>query len=157
MLSMIQGRGQVQKVELGVKRDGTITGLRVRVIGEAGAYPAIGAFLPFFTQTMSQGTYAIPKIDFAFQSVITNTTWTGAYRGAGRPEATALLERIVDKAARELDVDPVDIRKRNFLPPESFPLMTLTGAAYDNGEYAKALDAVVAAAGYEQLRAEQRA
>jgi aerobic carbon-monoxide dehydrogenase large subunit len=154
---MIQGRGQVQHVELGVKRDGTITGLRVRVVGESGAYPAIGAFLPFFTQTMSQGVYAIPKIDFNWQSAITNTTTTGAYRGAGRPEATALLERVLDIAADELDVDPVEIRRRNFLPPEAFPLTTLTGAAYDTGEYLKALDAVVAAAGYEQLRAEQQA
>jgi carbon-monoxide dehydrogenase large subunit len=157
MLSMIQGRGQVQHVELGLKRDGTITGLRARVVGETGAYPAIGAFLPFFTQTMSQGVYAIPKIDFNWQSAVTNTTTTGAYRGAGRPEATALLERILDIAAHELDVDPVEIRRRNFIPPESFPLTTLTGAAYDTGEYARSLDAVVAAAGYDQLRAEQKA
>jgi carbon-monoxide dehydrogenase large subunit len=157
MLAMIQGRGQVQHVELGVKRDGTITGLRARVVGEAGAYPAIGAFLPFFTQTMSQGVYAIPKIDFNWQSVITNTTTTGAYRGAGRPEATAMLERIIDIAANEIGMDPVELRRRNFIPPDRFPLTTLTGAAYDTGEYAKALDAVVAAAGYDELRAEQRA
>jgi carbon-monoxide dehydrogenase large subunit len=157
MLAMVQGRGQVQRVELGLKRDGTITGLRARVIGEAGAYPAIGAFLPFFTQMMSQGVYQIPKIDFAFQSAITNSTTTGAYRGAGRPEATALLERILDAAARELDIDPVDIRRRNFIPPESFPLTTLTGASYDTGEYLKSLDAVVAAADYASLRADQRA
>jgi carbon-monoxide dehydrogenase large subunit len=157
MVAMIQGRGQVQRVELGVKRDGTITGLRVRVIAESGAYPAIGAFLPFFTQTMSQGVYAIPKIDFSFQTAITNTTPTGAYRGAGRPEATALLERIIDAAAREIGMDPVEIRRRNFLPPESFPLTTLTGAAYDTGEYARSLDAVVRAASYDELRAEQAA
>jgi carbon-monoxide dehydrogenase large subunit len=157
MLAMVQGRGQVQHVELGVNRDGKITGLRARVVGEAGAYPAIGAFLPFLTQTMAQGVYAIPKIDFNWQSAITNTTSTGAYRGAGRPEATALLERILDAAARELDIDPVEIRRRNFIPPDSFPLTTLTGAAYDTGEYAKSLDAVVAAAGYDELRAEQRA
>ncbi len=157
MVAMIQGRGQVQHVELGLKRDGTITGLRVRVVGEAGAYPAIGAFLPFFTQTMSQGVYAIPKIEFNWQSAITNTTTTGAYRGAGRPEATALLERIVDVAARELNIDPVVIRAKNFIPAADFPLTTLTGAAYDTGEYAKSLEAVVAASGYEQLRAEQKA
>jgi carbon-monoxide dehydrogenase large subunit len=157
MVAMVQGRGQVQHVELGVKNDGTITALRARVVGESGAYPATGAFLPFFTQMMSQGVYQIPKIDFGFQTAITNTTTTGAYRGAGRPEATALLERVLDAAARELGVDPIDIRRRNFIPPESFPYTTLTGAGYDTGEYAKALDAVVAAAGYESLRAEQRA
>ncbi|MCU1427949.1 MAG: Carbon monoxide dehydrogenase [Actinomycetia bacterium] len=157
LLSMIQGRGQVQHVELGLKRDGTITGLRVRVVGEAGAYPAIGAFLPFFTQTMSQGVYVIPKIEFNWQSAITNTTTTGAYRGAGRPEAAALLERIIDIAARELGIDPVEIRHKNFIPAADFPLTTLTGAAYDTGEYAKALDAAIAAAGYDELRADQRA
>jgi carbon-monoxide dehydrogenase large subunit len=157
MLSMIQGRGQVQYVELGLKRDGTITGLRVRLIGETGAYPAIGAFLPFFTQTMSQGVYATPKIDFNWQSAVTNTTPTGAYRGAGRPEATALLERIIDVAAAELGIDPVELRRRNFIPSSAFPMTTLTGAAYDTGDYEKSLNAVVAAAGYDELRAEQRA
>jgi carbon-monoxide dehydrogenase large subunit len=157
MVAMVQGRGQVQHVELGVKRDGTITGLRARVVGETGAYPAIGAFLPFFTQTMSQGVYAIPKIDFKWQSAMTNTSTTGAYRGAGRPEATALLERIVDIAATELQLDPVEVRRKNLLPPDAFPLTTLTGASYDTGEYEKALDAVVEAAGYAQLREEQRA
>jgi carbon-monoxide dehydrogenase large subunit len=157
MLSMVHGRGQVQHCELGVKRDGTITGLRVRVVGETGAYPAIGAFLPFFTQTMSQGVYAIPKIDFNWQSAVTNTTTTGAYRGAGRPEATALLERMLDIAAQETGIDPVEIRRRNFIPSDAFPMTTLTGAAYDTGDYPKSLNAVVAAAGYDDLRAEQRA
>ena len=90
-------------------------------------------------------------------TAVTNTTTTGAYRGAGRPEATQLIERVLDVAADELGIDPAEIRRRNYLRPDAFPLTTLTGANYDSGEYAKALDAVLAAAGYDELRAEQAA
>jgi carbon-monoxide dehydrogenase large subunit len=105
---------------------------------------------------MGQGVYEIPKVQVNSVSAATNTTPTAAYRGAGRPEATAFLERIVDMAAVELDLDPVELRKKNFLPPERFPLTTLTGANYDVGEYAKALDEACRVAGYDDLRAEQR-
>jgi carbon-monoxide dehydrogenase large subunit len=155
MVAMVHGRGQVQDVELGVRRDGTIVGLRANVVGESGAYPGQGAFLLFFTQMMSSGVYRIPKVEWSGRAAITNTTAIGAYRGAGRPEATALIERALDMAAAELGLDPVDVRRRNFIPPEDFPLTTVTGASYDVGEYAKALDAVLAAAGYDDLRAEQ--
>ena len=155
MLSMTHGRGQVQFVELGLKRDGTITGLRAKVIQDAGAYPILGAFLPYFTRTMAQGVYAIPLVEVNTQSVATNTTQTAAYRGAGRPEATQMLERIIDIAADELGIDAVEIRRRNFIPPEAFPLTTVTGANYDVGEYAKALDAACEAVGYDSLLAEQ--
>jgi aerobic carbon-monoxide dehydrogenase large subunit len=157
MVAMTQGRAQVQDVELGLTRDGAITGLRVRIVADGGAYPAVGAFLPFLTRSMSQGVYRIPKVQFTSRSAATNTTATAAYRGAGRPEATAMLERIIDMAAVELDIDPVEIRKRNFLPPEDFPLTTVTGANYDVGEYAKALDEAIRIAGYDDLRADQRA
>jgi carbon-monoxide dehydrogenase large subunit len=157
MLAMTHGRGQIQLVELGLRRDGTMVALRVKVICDAGGYPGIGAFLPFLTRTMAQGVYAIPKVQLNAVSAATNTTPTAAYRGAGRPEATAFLERIVDMAADELDLDPVEIRKQNFLAPDAFPLTTLTGANYDVGEYAKALDEACRVAGYEELRAEQRA
>lgn len=159
MLSMVQGRAQVQHVSLGLKRDGTMTGLKVDLVAEAGAYPAIGAFLPFFTHTMSGGVYAIPKIEFNWTAVLTNTTTTGAYRGAGRPEATQLLERIVDMAADELGIDPVDIRRKNFLPKFEAPgAMAASGLAmYDTGDYAAALDAVLAHADYQALRADQQA
>jgi aerobic carbon-monoxide dehydrogenase large subunit len=157
MVAMTQGRGQVQYVELGLKRDGTITGLRVRIVADGGAYPAVGAFLPFLTRSMSQGVYRIPKVQFTSRSAATNTTATAAYRGAGRPEATAMLERIIDMAAVELDIDPVEIRKRNLLAPDAFPLTTVTGANYDVGEYAMALDEATRIAGYADLRAEQRA
>jgi carbon-monoxide dehydrogenase large subunit len=157
MVAMNHGRGQIQYIELGLKRDGTIVGLRGRVVAEAGAYPSIGGFLPYLTRSMAQGVYRIPKIEFNSVSAATNTTTTGAYRGAGRPEAAALLERILDMAADELDIDPVELRKRNFLAPEDFPLTTVTGANYDVGEYARALDEAVRVAGYDELRRDQAA
>jgi aerobic carbon-monoxide dehydrogenase large subunit len=155
MVAMNHGRGQIQYIELGLKRDGAIVGLRGRVVCDAGAYPDIGGFLPFLTRSMAQGVYRIPKIQFNSVSAATNTTKTGAYRGAGRPEAAALLERIIDMAAAELEMDPVEIRKQNFLQPDEFPLTTVTGANYDVGEYARALDEAVRVAGYEELRREQ--
>ena len=104
---------------------------------------------------MSQGVYDIPKIQFNWRAVATTTTPIGAYRGAGRPEATQMLERILDIAADELGIDPLELRRDNFIPPAKFPFTTLTGAPYDNGEYAKTLDAVIEAAGYQDLLAEQ--
>jgi carbon-monoxide dehydrogenase large subunit len=157
MVSMVHGRAQVQHVELGLTRDGTIVGLRGTALADAGGYPAIGAFLPYFTRTMAQGVYRIPKIEFTVRSAVTNTTPTGAYRGAGRPEAASMLERIIDIAASELDIDPAELRRRNYLQPGDFPLTTATGANYDNGEYENALDAALAAVGYEKVRAEQKA
>jgi carbon-monoxide dehydrogenase large subunit len=159
MVAMWHGRGMVHDVELGVKRDGTITGLKVFTNAEAGAYAVVGAFLPFFTQMMASNVYAIPKIEYTWQAVMTNTTPVAAYRGAGRPEAIHLVERILDIAADELDIDPVEIRRRNYIPPDAFPYMPNTGlgATYDTGEYAKALDAALEHAGYDELRAEQKA
>jgi carbon-monoxide dehydrogenase large subunit len=157
MVAMTQGRAQIQHIDMGLNRDGTIVGVRARIYADGGAYPGIGAFLPFLTRSMSQGVYAIPKVEFTSWSAATNTTPTGAYRGAGRPEAAAFLERILDMAAVELDIDPVEIRKRNFISPDAFPLTTVTGANYDVGEYAKALDEACRVAGYEELRREQAA
>ena len=159
MVAMWHGRGHVHDVELGLKRDGTITGLRVFTIAEAGAYAAIGAFLPFFTQMMAANVYIVPKVEFNWQAVVTNTTPVAAYRGAGRPEAIHMMERVLDIAADELGIDPVEIRRKNFIPPEAFPYMPNTGlgATYDTGEYDKALDAVLEHAGYDALRAEQKA
>ncbi|MGZ6994566.1 MAG: xanthine dehydrogenase family protein molybdopterin-binding subunit [Acidimicrobiia bacterium] len=157
MVAMTQGRAQIQHVEMGLKRDGTIVGVRVRIYADGGAYPTIGSFLQFLTRTMSQGVYTIPKVEFTSWSSATNTTTTAAYRGAGRPEATAFLERILDIAADELGIDPVAIRKQNFIAPESFPISTVTGANYDVGEYAKAIDEACRVAGYDELRREQTA
>jgi aerobic carbon-monoxide dehydrogenase large subunit len=158
MVAMWHGRGHVHHVEMGVKRDGTITGLRVRTIADAGAYPAVGAFLPFFTQMMSQNVYVMPKVEFNWQAAVTNTTPVAAYRGAGRPEAIHLVERILDMAAAEIGMDPVEIRRKNYIPPEAFPFTPVTGlATYDTGEYAKAMSVAVEHAGYDALRAEQAA
>jgi carbon-monoxide dehydrogenase large subunit len=157
MVSLVHGRDFVMTAKLGLTLGGTITGLDAKIFASAGAYPAIGAILPMLTQMMSPGVYDIPKVHFDAITAITNTTTTGAYRGAGRPEATQLIERVLDVAADQLGLDPAEIRRRNFLQPGAFPLTTPTGANYDSGEYAKALDAVLAAAGYDELRAEQSA
>ena len=148
-------RGQIQYAELGATADGTFTGLRVRLVGDAGAYPTIGSFLPAGTKRMSNGTYRFPAIQFDVAVAVTNTTPMGAYRGAGRPEATALLERLVDHAAHELDIDPIELRKRNFLPTDAFPFTTLTGLTYDTGDYTTPLDVAAREIGYEAVRAEQ--
>ncbi len=157
MVAMWHGRGHIHYVEMGLKRDGTITGMRVRTVADAGAYPAVGAFLPFFTQMMAQNVYIVPKIEFNWQAAVTNTTPVAAYRGAGRPEAIHLVERTLDMAADELHIDPVEIRRKNFIPPEAFPFLTVTGlgATYDSGEYAGALDVAVDKAGYARLLVEQ--
>jgi carbon-monoxide dehydrogenase large subunit len=158
MVAMWHGRGMVFDAEMGVKRDGTVTGLRVNGLADAGAYAAIGAFLPFFTQMMSANVYAIPKVEFNWQAITTNTTPVAAYRGAGRPEAIHLTERLLDIAADEIGMDPAEIRRKNFIPPEAFPYMppTGTGTTYDTGEYNKTLDAALEYGGYDRLRAEQQ-
>jgi aerobic carbon-monoxide dehydrogenase large subunit len=155
MIAMQHGRAQVQDVELGAKADGTLVGIKVRVIADCGAYPGDAVLMPFLTGQMSSGVYRVPRVDFAYRAVVTNTTPIGAYRGAGRPEATALVERAMDQLAARLDLDPAELRRRNFIAPDDFPHQTVAGARYDSGEYAQALDRVLAAAGYEELRAEQ--
>ena len=157
MKALPHSRGQVQYAELGCLRDGTFTGLRVRLVGDAGAYPTVGAFLPGGTRRMSPGTYRFPSLEFNVVVGVTNTTPMGAYRGAGRPEATALIERLVDQAALELGIDPIDIRERNFLADDVFPFTSLTGNTYDSGRYMLPLRTAAAEVGYEALRAEQKA
>ncbi|MEJ7800117.1 MAG: xanthine dehydrogenase family protein molybdopterin-binding subunit [Ilumatobacter sp.] len=156
MVSLVHGRDYVMKAKLGVMNDGKIVGLDAEVIAAAGAYPAIGAILPMLTQMMSVGVYEIPKVRFDAKTVLTNNTTVGAYRGAGRPEATQLIERVIDAAAREIGMDPAEIRRANFMQPDTFPRTTITGADYDSGEYEKSLDAALEASGYADLRAEQQ-
>ena len=156
LIAMPHGRGQVQYLELGCRRDGTITGLRCRVIGDSGAYAGFGGALPMGpTRMMAQGVYRIPKLAYEAAVALTNTTPMGAFRGAGRPEAAAMLERIIDIAADELDIDPVDIRRRNFLQADDFPYTTLMRTTYDSGDYDAALTEALRLADYGQLRAEQ--
>ena len=155
MVSLVHGRDYTIEAKLGLTSEGKIVGLDATVVASAGAYPAIGAVLPMLTQMLSVGVYDVPKVHFQGTAVATNTTTVGAYRGAGRPEATQLLERVLDVAAAKLGMDPAEVRRRNYLDPASFPLTTITGSGYDSGEYAKALDAALAASGYDDLRAEQ--
>jgi aerobic carbon-monoxide dehydrogenase large subunit len=155
MVAMGHGRAQVQIVEIGGSRDGSIGAYRLTVLQDAGAYPAVGAFLPFLTRTMAAGTYAIPKVECAFSSVTTNTTPVIAYRGAGRPEACAAIERAVDLFAAEIGMDAAEVRRRNLVPKFDEPHTTPMGTAYDCGDYGEALARALAAAGYDGLRAEQ--
>ena len=155
LVSLPHSRGQIQYAELGCRRDGTFTGLRVHLVGDGGAYPGIGAFLPAGTKRMANGTYRFPAIQFDVVIAVTTTTPMGAYRGAGRPEATALLERLVDQAAIELAIDPIELRRRNFLADDVFPFRTLTGITYDSGRYNTPLDTAAEAVGYADLRREQ--
>jgi len=157
MVSLVHGRDYVMNARLGVTNEGRIVGFDVEVLASAGAYPAIGAILPLLTQMMSVGVYEVPKVRFDAKTVLTNNTTVGAYRGAGRPEATQLIERILDVAADKIGMDPAEIRRVNFMQPDTFPRTTLTGANYDSGEYARALDAALEAAGYADLRAKQAA
>ncbi|HTH07633.1 MAG TPA: xanthine dehydrogenase family protein molybdopterin-binding subunit, partial [Ilumatobacteraceae bacterium] len=152
-----QSRGQVQYAELGCRRDGTFTGLRVRLVGDAGAYPNIGAWLPGGTRRMSHGTYNFGAIDFDVAVAVTNTAPMGAYRGAGRPEATALLERLVDQASHELGIDPIELRDRNLLTDDVFPFTTITGNTYDTGSYRLPLRTAAEAIDYDALRRDQQA
>jgi aerobic carbon-monoxide dehydrogenase large subunit len=155
LLSMTHGRAQVHDVELGARRDGTITGLRFRLVQDGGAYPGLVAYQPALTHLMTSGVYRIPKIDAHLLLVATTTTPVNAYRGAGRPEAAAMVERAMDMLADELRIDPVELRRRNLIPKDAFPVTTAAGATYDSGDYEAALDAVLRLAGYEELRGEQ--
>ena len=155
MLTLPHGRGHYQYVELGALRDGTLTGLRVHVVAETGAYVYFGAYLPEFSIMVANGAYHIPKIQFTYQSVLSNTCPINAYRGAGRPEATCYLERCMDLLAEELDMDPVEIRRRNFIRPHQFPYRTPTNQLYDSGDYDSALDRALEMADYGTLRREQ--
>ncbi|NYJ08931.1 xanthine dehydrogenase family protein molybdopterin-binding subunit [Petropleomorpha daqingensis] len=155
MIGMAHGRAQVQTITIGGDRDGRIRAYRIHVVQDAGAYPKFGAMLPSLTALMAPGVYDIPVVQTSFASVVTNTTPVGAYRGAGRPEATAAIERAVDLFAAELGADPAEVRRRNLLPPFDEPHTTPTGAVYDCGDYAAALDRVLETADYAGLRAEQ--
>jgi carbon-monoxide dehydrogenase large subunit len=155
LLAMTHGRAQRQTVTIGGSSDGVIDAYRLEILQDTGAYPAFGAFLPYLTILMAPGPYAIPHAEAIATSVVTNTTPVGAYRGAGRPEATAAVERAIDLFATEIGVDPADVRRKNLLPPFAEPHETKFGAVYDTGDYLAALEKVLDAAGYEDLREEQ--
>ncbi len=155
LVGMTQGRGQLHRIKIGGNRDGKIAAYRIDVIQDSGAYGRMGKFLPGLTCLMAPGVYDIPEVQAGFRVVVSNATPIAAYRGAGRPEAAATIERAVDLFAAEIGMDPAEIRRRNFITPDQFPFKTKTGALYDSGEYAQALDKVLAGAGYPELREEQ--
>ncbi len=158
MMVMGHGRAQVQYATIGGSRDGTVTHYQLHVIQDAGYFAEMGTILaPFMTRPMSSAVYAIPNIECRTTSVVTNTAVTTAYRGAGRPEATAAAERAMDLFALEIGMDPAEVRRKNLIPKFMEPHTTVVGQTYDVGDYEGALDKALAAAGYADLRAEQAA
>ena len=152
------GRDILGYVDLAAKRDGTVLGLKMRLIADIGAYNMLlTAAIPTLTMMMANATYRIPAIRTTLTEVFTNKTPTDAYRGAGRPEATYFVERAMDMLARELKMDPAELRRKNFIQPHQFPFATQMGATYDSGDYEKALDKALETAQWERLKAERDA
>ncbi|MET3807821.1 carbon-monoxide dehydrogenase large subunit [Nakamurella sp. UYEF19] len=155
LLAMTHGRAQVQTVTIGGSRQGRVSAYRLEILQDCGAYPAIGSLLPSLTRLMAPGTYDIAKVESAARSVVTTTTPVGAYRGAGRPEATAAIERAMDLFAAEIGMDPAEVRRLNLLAPFDNPHQNGQGALYDSGDYGAALELALEAADYRALRIEQ--
>ncbi len=156
MLSLGHGRAQLQYVTIGGTRDGKVLAYRLEAIQDSGAFVDVGAVLaPACTRPMSSGVYAIPRIECRTKSVVTNTTPIVAYRGAGRPEATAAIERAMDMFAAEIGMDAAEVRRKNLIPRFMEPHTTAIGQAYDVGDYEVALDKVLEASNYSELRTEQ--
>ncbi|HEV8675092.1 MAG TPA: xanthine dehydrogenase family protein molybdopterin-binding subunit [Methylomirabilota bacterium] len=158
LLTTQHGRGAVAEGELAVAADGRITALRGRVVYPLGSSLVNSAAVsPWNHARLLPGAYVVPACDIETAGVFTTTAPIGAYRGAGRPEAAFLIERLVDQAARALGMDPAELRRRNLVPADRFPFRTVTGQVYDSGDYPRALDRALEAAGYERLRQEQAA
>src|SRR5215467_5930050 len=155
LVGMTHGRAQRQTVKIGGTRDGRVQAYRLDIVQDTGAYLRMTGFLPFLTSLMALGPYDIAHVETAYQVVVTNATPISAYRGAGRPEATAAIERAMDMFAAEIGMDPAEVRRRNLIPADKFPYQSPCGARYDTGDYIGALDKVLAGAGYAELRAEQ--
>ncbi len=155
LVGMTHGRAQQHTVTIGGMRDGTVLAYRIEILQDCGAYPKIGAFLPSLTILMTPGPYDIPRAESWASAVVTNTTPIGAYRGAGRPEAAAAIDRAMDLFASAAGVDPAEVRRKNLLPKFTEPHKTAFGAVYDSGDYVTALEKALDAADYPALRAEQ--
>ena len=155
LVSHVHGRAQNQHYRLGGTRRGRITHYELGIVQDAGAYPMIGAFLPTYTRKVFTGCYHIANASVGGRSYVTNTAPVTAYRGAGRPEAIFAIERAVDLYAARIGMDPAEVRRLNFVTPERFPYTNPVGSTYDSGDFGEALDRVLAAARYGDLRAEQ--
>lgn len=155
--STSHGRGQVSYAQFAVKNDGTLLGVRCRSLADVGAYHQfLSAAIPPLSGMMMSGCYRVPAIAATVTGVFTNKTPTDAYRGAGKPEAAYVVERMMDKVARALELDPVEVRRRNFIPPDAFPYQTPTHLVYDSGNYAQCLDRALEMIDYEGFRRRQR-
>ncbi len=158
LMSGHHGRDQWQKLTLAAEKDGTVTGLKVELLADLGAYVAIvGGGVPVLGAFMFNAIYKFPAYHFACQTVLTNKTWTDAYRGAGRPEATYAIERLMDELAAEVGADPLAVREKNWIKHEEFPFTTVAGLEYDSGNYEAATARAREMFGYDELRAEQMA
>ncbi|MGN6751715.1 MAG: xanthine dehydrogenase family protein molybdopterin-binding subunit, partial [Intrasporangium sp.] len=156
LLSAHHGRDQWQKLTLAATKDGAVTGLKVELLADLGAYVALmGGGVPVLGAFMYNAIYKFPAYHFACQTVLTNKTWTDAYRGAGRPEATFAIERIMDELAAELDMDPLEVREKNWIKHEEFPFTTVAGMEYDSGNYEAATSRAKELFDYDGLRREQ--
>ncbi len=151
----MHARHQIQYARLSVGSDGKIVALETHALADCGGYLEIGGMIVHATRMMAQGVYRMPKLRSAVGAACTNKAPTTAFRGAGRPQATCILERVMDVAAAEIGIDPVEFRLRNLLQPEDFPFSTTTGAEYDTGDYAKTLNKAAELVDYDALRAEQ--
>ena len=157
LLSAHHGRDQWQKLTLSAEKDGTVTGLKVELLADMGAYIAIvGGGVPVLGAWMFNSIYKFPAYQFSVQTVLTNKTWVDAYRGAGRPEATYAIERLMDELAVEVGVDPLEIREKNWITHDEFPFTTVAGMTYDSGNYEAATAKARDLFGYDELRAEQQ-
>jgi aerobic carbon-monoxide dehydrogenase large subunit len=154
MLALPHGRAMRLDYTIGGTKDGKVLAYKLDVLADCGAYPTLGAILTNFTRLMSSGVYAIPRVEAGSTTVVTNTTQIAAFRGAGRPEATQAIEVAIDRFAAEIDLDPAEVRRLNYVG--EFPYTTAAGANYDSGDYAGALDLALRSAGYDELRAEQK-
>ncbi len=151
-VTTIQGRDQAMTSELALKRDGTMLGLKVRVVANCGAYlQSSTAGPPQRMMGMAPGCYQIQNVRVEIVAVFTNTVQTGPYRGAGRPESVLNIERLVDQAASELGIDRLEIRRKNFIRPEQFPYRTGVGMEYDSGDYERSLDEALRLSNYDDL------
>lgn len=151
------GRDQWQKLTMSAEKDGTVTGLKVELLADLGSHVSlVGGGVPVLGAFMFNAIYKFPAYQFNCQTVLTNKTWTDAYRGAGRPEATFAIERLMTELAAELDVDPIEIRRKNWITHEEFPFMSVAGLEYDTGNYEAATDKALEMFGYDDLRAEQQ-
>jgi carbon-monoxide dehydrogenase large subunit len=156
LLATYHGRCQIDYVRLGADENGVIKGLELRLVADIGAYPNDDSLLiPTLTALMASGCYAIPAIYTRVEYVFTNTAPMAAYRGAGRPEASYLVERMVDALAAKMQLDPPEVRRRNFIAPEKFPYKSPTGARYDSGEYLNTMEKALEIFGYGEMRQEQ--